>query len=186
MCSSAVRKVLQLWTSWSRCRSLLNTTHMIWKYKMFVRSTWGRKATVAFVQTSGLWPPGCVTPSAGGCRNCSLNVFLLSVWTSRCMCPVSKPGCRDLPFSMVHRYMSINSERSVPSDIFQIQATSVSAGAYNTFRIRSGDDNGDFYIRVRMIRGQEEGNDPTQRRMIEISEHTHTHKNVVCCCMPLC
>lgn len=45
--------------------------------------------------------------------------------------------------------MSITSERSVPSDIFQIQATSVYPGAYNTFRIRSGDDNGDFYIRVR-------------------------------------
>lgn len=45
--------------------------------------------------------------------------------------------------------MSITSERSVPSDIFQIQATSIYPGAYNTFRIRSGDDNGDFYIRVR-------------------------------------
>lgn len=44
--------------------------------------------------------------------------------------------------------MSITSERSVPSDVFQIQATSVSPGAYNTFRIRSGDENGDFYIRV--------------------------------------
>lgn len=43
--------------------------------------------------------------------------------------------------------MSITSERSVPSDIFQIQATSVYPGAYNSFRIRSGDDNGDFYIR---------------------------------------
>ncbi|XP_059919048.1 EGF-containing fibulin-like extracellular matrix protein 2a [Gadus macrocephalus] len=43
--------------------------------------------------------------------------------------------------------MSITSERSVPSDIFQIQATSLSSGAYNTFRIRSGDDNSDFYIR---------------------------------------
>lgn len=69
--------------------------------------------------------------------------------SSRCVCPVNKPACRDLPFSVVHRYMSITSERSVPSDIFQIQATSVSPGAYNTFRIRSGDDNGDFYIRVR-------------------------------------
>lgn len=47
--------------------------------------------------------------------------------------------------------MSITSERSVPSDIFQIQATSVSPGAYNTFRIRSGDENGDFYIRVRPL-----------------------------------
>jgi hypothetical protein len=44
--------------------------------------------------------------------------------------------------------MSITSERSVPSDIFQIQATSVYPGAYNTFRIRSGDHDGDFYIRV--------------------------------------
>lgn len=60
-----------------------------------------------------------------------------------------KEECRDLPFSIVHRYMSITSERSVPSDIFQIQATSVYPGAYNTFQIRSGDDGGDFYIRVR-------------------------------------
>lgn len=67
---------------------------------------------------------------------------------SRCVCPVNKPACRELPFSIVHRYMSITSERSVPSDVFQIQATSVSPGAYNTFRIRSGDENGDFYIRV--------------------------------------
>lgn len=71
--------------------------------------------------------------------------------SSRCMCPVNKPICRDLPFSIVHRYMSITSERYVPSDIFQIQATSVSPGAYNTFRIRSGDENGDFYIRVRAV-----------------------------------
>lgn len=68
--------------------------------------------------------------------------------SSRCVCPVTKPACRDLPFSIVQRYMSITSERSVPSDIFQIQATSVYPGAYNTFRIRSGDHDGDFYIRV--------------------------------------
>ncbi|XP_008324936.1 EGF-containing fibulin-like extracellular matrix protein 2a [Cynoglossus semilaevis] len=71
----------------------------------------------------------------------------IKVSENRCVCPVSKPACRDLPFSIVHRYMTITSERSVPSDIFQIQATSVSPGAYNTFRIRSGDDDGDFYIR---------------------------------------
>ncbi|XP_017330338.1 EGF-containing fibulin-like extracellular matrix protein 2a [Ictalurus punctatus] len=71
----------------------------------------------------------------------------VQVSNNRCVCPVSKPGCGDLPFSIVHRYMSITSERSVPSDIFQIQATSIYPGAYNTFRIRSGDDNGDFYIR---------------------------------------
>ncbi|KAG7259999.1 hypothetical protein CRUP_020746, partial [Coryphaenoides rupestris] len=65
----------------------------------------------------------------------------------RCICPASKAACHDLPFSIVNRYMSITSERSVPSDIFQIQATSLSSGAYNTFRVRSGDDNADFYIR---------------------------------------
>lgn len=71
----------------------------------------------------------------------------VQVSDNRCICPVTKSGCRDLPYSIVYRYMSITSERSVPSDIFQIQATSVYPGAYNTFRIRSGDDNGDFYIR---------------------------------------
>lgn len=78
-----------------------------------------------------------------------LQLCCVSACFSRCVCPVNKPACRDLPFSVVNRYMSITSERSVPSDIFQIQATSVSPGAYNTFRIRSGDENGDFYIRVR-------------------------------------
>ncbi|KAI7796451.1 EGF containing fibulin-like extracellular matrix protein 2b precursor [Triplophysa rosa] len=71
----------------------------------------------------------------------------IQVSENRCVCPVVKPECHDQPFSIVYRYMSITSERSVPSDIFQIQATSVHPGAYNTFRIRSGDDNGEFYIR---------------------------------------
>ncbi|KAL0994125.1 hypothetical protein UPYG_G00118030 [Umbra pygmaea] len=71
----------------------------------------------------------------------------VQVSDNRCVCPVIKPECRDLPYSTVHRYMSITSERSIPSDIFQIQATSVYPGAYNTFRIRSGDDSGEFYLR---------------------------------------
>ncbi|XP_031427088.1 EGF-containing fibulin-like extracellular matrix protein 2 [Clupea harengus] len=71
----------------------------------------------------------------------------VQVSENRCVCPSTKPECRDLPFSIVHRYMSITSERSVPSDIFQIQATSVYPGALNTFRIRSGDEHGEFYIR---------------------------------------
>ncbi|XP_026051083.1 EGF-containing fibulin-like extracellular matrix protein 2 [Carassius auratus] len=71
----------------------------------------------------------------------------IQVSENRCICPVVKPGCRDLAFSIVHRYMSITSERSVPSDVFQIQATSVYPGAYNSFRIRSGDENEEFYIR---------------------------------------
>ncbi|KAK6477699.1 EGF-containing fibulin-like extracellular matrix protein 2 [Huso huso] len=71
----------------------------------------------------------------------------VKVADNRCVCPVTKPACRELPFSIVHRYMSITSDRTVPSDIFQIQATSVYPGAYNTFRIRSGDEEGEFYIR---------------------------------------
>lgn len=85
------------------------------------------------------------------CCITSLTLPVCFCVSSRCVCLVSKPACRDLPSSIVYRYMSITSERSVPSDIFQIQATSVSLGAYNTFRIRSGDDNGDFYIRVRAV-----------------------------------
>lgn len=45
-----------------------------------------------------------------------------------------QPLCREQPSSIVHRYMSITSERSVPADVFQIQATSVYPGAYNAFR----------------------------------------------------
>uniref|UniRef100_A0A8W4F9D3 EGF containing fibulin extracellular matrix protein 2 n=1 Tax=Sus scrofa TaxID=9823 RepID=A0A8W4F9D3_PIG len=66
---------------------------------------------------------------------------------SRCLCPASNPLCREQPSSIVHRYMSITSERSVPADVFQIQATSVYPGAYNAFQIRAGNSQGDFYIR---------------------------------------
>ncbi|XP_067831740.1 EGF-containing fibulin-like extracellular matrix protein 2a isoform X2 [Heptranchias perlo] len=71
----------------------------------------------------------------------------MQVSDNRCLCPSTTPGCRDEPASIVYRYMSITSERSVPSDIFQIQATSIYPGAYNTFRIKAGDEQGEFYIR---------------------------------------
>ncbi|XP_059497444.1 EGF-containing fibulin-like extracellular matrix protein 2 isoform X2 [Stegostoma tigrinum] len=71
----------------------------------------------------------------------------VQVSDNRCVCHSARPGCQDKPTSIVYRYMSITSERSVPSDIFQIQATSIYPGAYNTFRIKAGDENGDFYIR---------------------------------------
>lgn len=70
--------------------------------------------------------------------------------SSRCLCLASNPLCREQPSSIVHRYMSITSERSVPADVFQIQATSVYPGAYNAFQIRAGNSQGDFYIRVRL------------------------------------
>lgn len=76
--------------------------------------------------------------------------YPLPVGPSRCLCPASNPLCREQPSSIVHRYMSITSERSVPADVFQIQATSVYPGAYNAFQIRAGNSQGDFYIRVRL------------------------------------
>nr|XP_033809503.1 EGF-containing fibulin-like extracellular matrix protein 2 isoform X1 [Geotrypetes seraphini]XP_033809504.1 EGF-containing fibulin-like extracellular matrix protein 2 isoform X1 [Geotrypetes seraphini]XP_033809505.1 EGF-containing fibulin-like extracellular matrix protein 2 isoform X1 [Geotrypetes seraphini] len=66
---------------------------------------------------------------------------------NRCLCPSTNPLCRDQPSSIVHRYMSITADRTVPSDVFQIQATSIYPGAYNAFQIRSGNEQGDFYIR---------------------------------------
>nr|XP_020823853.1 EGF-containing fibulin-like extracellular matrix protein 2 isoform X3 [Phascolarctos cinereus] len=71
----------------------------------------------------------------------------VQVSDNRCLCPASDPRCREQPSSIVHRYMSIASERSVPADVFQIQATSVYPGAYNAFQIRAGNPQGDFYIR---------------------------------------
>ncbi|XP_053316708.1 EGF-containing fibulin-like extracellular matrix protein 1 isoform X2 [Spea bombifrons] len=66
---------------------------------------------------------------------------------NRCVCPGANPLCRDQPYSIVHKYMSIRSNRAVPSDIFQIQATMIYANTINTFRIKSGNENGDFYLR---------------------------------------
>ncbi|XP_032508578.1 EGF-containing fibulin-like extracellular matrix protein 1 [Phocoena sinus] len=66
---------------------------------------------------------------------------------NRCVCPVSNALCRELPQSIVHKYMSIRSDRSVPSDIFQIQATTIYPNTINTFRIKSGNENREFYLR---------------------------------------
>lgn len=66
---------------------------------------------------------------------------------SRCVCRAGVPGCGELPASIVYRYMSVTSERSVPTDIFHVQATSIYPGTHNTFRIKAGDDQGEFYIR---------------------------------------
>uniref|UniRef100_A0A673YXC0 Si:ch73-173h19.3 n=1 Tax=Salmo trutta TaxID=8032 RepID=A0A673YXC0_SALTR len=64
----------------------------------------------------------------------------------RCSCQ-SPTMCRSLPPSIVYKYMSISSERSVPADIFQIQATSVYPNMHNTFRIKSGNEGGEFFLR---------------------------------------
>ncbi|KAJ8781209.1 hypothetical protein J1605_011193 [Eschrichtius robustus] len=67
---------------------------------------------------------------------------------NRCVCPVSNALCRELPQSIVYKYMSIRSDRSVPSDIFQIQATTIYPNTINTFRIKSGNENREFYLRL--------------------------------------
>lgn len=65
----------------------------------------------------------------------------------RCICQ-SLSACRGLPPSVVYKYMSITSERSVPADIFQIQSTSVFPNMHNTFRIKAGNEDGKFFLRV--------------------------------------
>ncbi|XP_013916020.1 PREDICTED: EGF-containing fibulin-like extracellular matrix protein 2 [Thamnophis sirtalis] len=67
---------------------------------------------------------------------------------NRCLCPTSNPLCHEKPSSVIYRYMSILADRTVPSDIFQIQATTFYPGSFNTFQIRSGNEDGEFYIRV--------------------------------------
>ncbi|KAE8299888.1 EGF-containing fibulin-like extracellular matrix protein 2 Fibulin-4 [Larimichthys crocea] len=64
----------------------------------------------------------------------------------RCSCQ-SLSECRGLPPSIVYKYMSITSERAVPADIFQIQATSVFPNMHNTFRIKAGNEEGQFFLR---------------------------------------
>ncbi|XP_040285646.1 EGF-containing fibulin-like extracellular matrix protein 1 [Bufo bufo] len=66
---------------------------------------------------------------------------------NRCVCHATNPLCRDQPYSIVYKYMSIRSNRAVPSDIFQVQATLIYSNTINTFRIKSGNENGDFFLR---------------------------------------
>lgn len=64
----------------------------------------------------------------------------------RCSCQ-SVEICRGLPPSIVYKYMSLSSERTVPADIFQIQATSVYPNMVNTFRIKAGNQGDEFFLR---------------------------------------
>lgn len=72
-----------------------------------------------------------------------------SLANSRCMCPAENPGCRDQPFTILYRDMDVVSGRSVPADIFQMQATTRYPGAYYIFQIKSGNEGREFYMRVR-------------------------------------
>ncbi|XP_032883556.1 fibulin-5 isoform X1 [Amblyraja radiata] len=66
---------------------------------------------------------------------------------NRCMCHADNPGCSDQPFTILYKYMDIVSSRSVPSDIFQMQATARYPGAYYIFQIKSGNEGREFYMR---------------------------------------
>eukprot|EP00064_Thunnus_orientalis_P001608 superscaffoldBa00000111_g1611 len=65
---------------------------------------------------------------------------------NRCICR-SQTECQGLPPSIVYKYMSIQADRSVPADIFQIQATNIYANTHNTFRIKAGNEGGEFFLR---------------------------------------
>ncbi|XP_056465598.1 EGF-containing fibulin-like extracellular matrix protein 1 isoform X1 [Gadus chalcogrammus] len=65
---------------------------------------------------------------------------------NRCSCR-SQTDCQGVTPSIIYKYMSIQSERPVPSDIFQIQATNMYANTHNTFRIKSGNEAGEFFLR---------------------------------------
>lgn len=65
---------------------------------------------------------------------------------NRCICR-SQAECTGLSPSIVYKYMSIQAERTVPADIFQIQATNIYANTHNTFRIKAGNEGGEFFLR---------------------------------------
>ncbi|XP_007906718.1 fibulin-5 isoform X1 [Callorhinchus milii] len=66
---------------------------------------------------------------------------------NRCMCHGENPGCSEQPFTILYKHMGIVSGRSVPADIFQMQATTRYPGAYYIFQIKSGNEGREFYMR---------------------------------------
>lgn len=78
------------------------------------------------------------------------NSRLLPPLSSQCMCSAENPACRDKPFTILYRHMDLSSGRSVPADIFQMQATTRYPGAFYIFQIKSGNEGREFYMRVSM------------------------------------
>jgi len=73
---------------------------------------------------------------------------------SQCMCSSENPACRDQPFTILYRHMDLSSGRSVPVDIFQMQATTRYPGAFYIFQIKSGNEGREFYMRVSTRSGE--------------------------------
>ncbi|KAL7992628.1 hypothetical protein Chor_016884 [Crotalus horridus] len=64
----------------------------------------------------------------------------------RCEDPYIRINEKDQPFTILYRDMDV-SGRTVPSDVFQMQATSRYPGAYYIFQIKSGNEGREFYMR---------------------------------------
>uniref|UniRef100_A0A8C6TNX6 Fibulin 5 n=1 Tax=Neogobius melanostomus TaxID=47308 RepID=A0A8C6TNX6_9GOBI len=58
-----------------------------------------------------------------------------------------EPLCRNQPFTILYRHMDMSSGRTVPADIFQMQATTRYPGAFYIFQIKSGNEGREFYMR---------------------------------------
>lgn len=114
-------------------------------YPFFVSTPAGRQISIKPSDSSYTWesPIGLLVSS----RFCCMMEFSFLFISSRCVCS-STNACRGLPQSIVYKYMNIHSDRTVPADIFQIQATNIYSNTHNTFRIRSGNDGGEFFLRV--------------------------------------
>ncbi|KAA8581830.1 hypothetical protein FQN60_008570, partial [Etheostoma spectabile] len=67
----------------------------------------------------------------------------IEVSDNQCMCSAENPACRDKPFTILYRHMDLSSGRSVPADIFQMQATTRYPGAFYIFQIKSGNEGRD-------------------------------------------
>lgn len=66
---------------------------------------------------------------------------------NQCMCSAEILACRDRPFTILYRHMDLSSGRSVPADIFQMQATTRYPGAFYIFQVKSGNEGREFYMR---------------------------------------
>ncbi|XP_068195610.1 fibulin-5 [Antennarius striatus] len=71
----------------------------------------------------------------------------IEVSDNQCMCSSEIPACSGRPFTILYRHMDLSSGRSVPADIFQMQATTRYPGAFYIFQIKSGNEGREFYMR---------------------------------------
>nr|XP_023691796.1 fibulin-5 [Paramormyrops kingsleyae] len=66
---------------------------------------------------------------------------------NQCMCLAENLACQDNPFTVLFRHMDLSPGRSVPADVFQMQATTRYPGAFYIFQIKSGNEGREFHMR---------------------------------------